>query len=739
MIKTSARSAGPAPGTSGPLLAAPTPWQADGLLAGALLLATLPHLAHAPRWPHVFFYLALAWRFLAQGGGYEGGGGQGGGGAPTRGAAQRLDLADLAQRLSWRWLALADLAQRLGGRLGLPTPGAYAQRHPWGLPAAGVIGFLAVVLSQGGKPGLEPGVAILILACGLKLLEAKAARDYYVLCFLGYFVTVTNFLYSQALWTLPYLVTVVLLFTAALVGRHDPTLTLALPGRLRLAGLLLLQGLPIMLSLFYFFPRLPSPQWVAQGTTAAKSGLSDSMSPGEIGQLTLSDEVAFRVSFPGQIPAKGALYWRGPVLWRTDGTTWRRLEPPPPLEHPVEGQGPAIAYEITVEPHQKHWLFSLDLPLAAPATPTASLHQGYEILTRRPVDRRLRYSLRSSPQHRTGPLAAGEREWALALPLRPNPRAKALGKQWQREERGDGRRIAERAIRLFRQEGFSYTLSPPLAARDPVDAFLFASRAGFCEHYAAAFTWLMRAAGVPARVVTGYQGGELNPMGRYLIVRQLDAHAWTEIWLPGEGWTRVDPTAAVRPDRIELGAQGIAAAGIPGLLEGNEALFALWQSSGFFRDAVERAWNDWVIGYGEEAQQDLLWRLGMNEWSTEATLRWGGLAALLAGCLSLPLWRRYRRAPAADPVVRAYQGVVARLAGIGCAPAAGEGPRDFAARVAARRPDLALEVERITRMYLRLRYDPGFVRPPLAEWLRVARAFRPAREPPPPLREPPTS
>jgi transglutaminase-like putative cysteine protease len=558
---------------------------------------------------------------------------------------------------------------------------------------------------------------------GVKLVETRGLRDCYVLSYLGFFLVVTNFLFDQDMLVGAYMVLVVVVMTASLhalgfAPGNDPGMAVAV--HLRRAAALMLQAAPLMLVLFVLFPRIPGPLWgLPKDAHAGLTGLSDDMSPGAISTLSQSDAVAFRARFDGPVPEGSRLYWRGPVLTHTDGRRWTRDADHP--RGPWQPLGTAVDYEVTLEPHGGRWLFALDLP--ATGAGGASLTGGMEARARRDVTERVRYRMRSHLDYRLAPARPEDPAAVLALPRGHHPRARALGLAW-RQALGDPRAVAERALRWFREEPFRYTLRPALLPGDPVDDFLFTTREGFCEHYAGAFVVLMRAAGVPARVVTGYQGGEINPLGDYLVVRQRDAHAWGEIWLRQEGWVRVDPTAAVSPLRIERGIDAAipATLGPAGLgLEPAPAIADALRRVRHAVDAMQAGWNAWVLGYGPERQRQALARVGLDPASTAAVVATLTVAAaLVLGLLAAWMFLgRTRR----DPVRASYERFCTRLARRGLGRAPGEGPRDYARRVCAARPDLAATVTAITEDYVALRYAGRGGSP--ARLRRAVVAFRP--------------
>ncbi len=582
-----------------------------------------------------------------------------------------------------------------------------ARREPpsrWLLAAIGLALAGAVALEYGTLFGRGPGVALLAVLAGMKLVEARSARDAYLLVGLSAFLAVTVFLYSQSLAAGLYLLAVALAIVAALLALNSAPEELGAGARLRLAATLLVQAAPLMLVLFVLFPRISGPLWgLPKDAGAGRSGLSETMSPGNITRLSLSDEVAFRVVFDGPVPPPAQRYWRGPVLWDTDGRTWtgerRKLRRTLP-EARVEGV--PVDYTVTLEPHGRRWLLALDLPGLIP--PGALISDAHQLVSIKPVSERRRYRMRSWPRYRITRLAPEQRRRALALPPGAHPRARALGRRW-RSELGSPAAVVERGLGWLRSEPFHYTLSPPLIEGDVVDGFLFEARRGFCEYFAAGFAVLMRAAGIPARVVTGYQGGSLNPFGDYLVVRQRDAHAWVEVWLEGRGWVRVDPTAAVAPERIELGIDAALPPSFAGQAIGLRAggsLLRAWQRLRFGWDGLSNAWIQWVLDYDARSQRRLLGRFGLDP---RDYLRLAAVlgAALLAGLAGVALWVRRRPRPA-DPALRLYRRFCARLARAGVARRPWEGPRAYARRAAAALPGERDRIEAITERYVALRY-----------------------------------
>jgi protein-glutamine gamma-glutamyltransferase len=628
--------------------------------------------------------------------------------------ARRADAAELTRQQSlWLLIAASATCLPLLSRLPLWLGALASLMLVWrgilwwrrdDLPPRGWLILLTlgsaagVVATYHNLFGREPGVALLVLFLALKLLEAQRRRDGYAAIFLGYFLQVALFFDTQnPAAAAAAMGTLVVATTALILLNHDGQ---AWQTAMRRATLLLAQSVPFMLVLFVLFPRIQGPLWgMPMDAYKGMSGLSDSMAPGTISQLSLSSAIAFRAKFEGSIPPQDRLYWRGPVLTRFDGRTWRANVARISDGVPYTVTGPAADYAVTLEPHDKTWLFALDLPGIVPTGAVAT--DDFQIHNRVPVRNRTRYAMRSytaltaGREERPGVLLA-----ARQLPADTNPRARALATDWTRENPVP-EAVAARALALFRQQPFVYTLSPPLLADNPVDRFLFDTRRGFCEHYAAAFVFLMRAAGVPARVVTGYQGGEANPVDGYLVVRQSDAHAWAEIWVEGQGWLRIDPTAAVSPLRIERGLASAVPADdpVPGVLR----VDADWLRALRFRwEAAANAWDQWVLGYNPQRQRELLKRLGMND------ANWKSLSVALSASgavlmLALVGWALWQHQPS-DPLQRQWARLSRKLGRRGLHRQSWEGPLDYAHRVAVAKPHVAHDVTLIAKLYAGLRY-----------------------------------
>lgn len=638
-------------------------------------------------------------------------------------------LTPYPDRITFYWLAatsalvLLPLVPRVPPVLWLLVVALFAWRYAmlaraWRAPGRvlriglTVLVLVLVYLHYRTLIGRDAGIALLACLLALKLVELKTPRDAMLCVFLLYFLMLGSFLYSQSIALAVYLLAVAVVASASLVRIALPDSALDTRRLLRLSGALLLKAAPIMLILYVLFPRIQGTLWgLPHDAYSGLTGMSEEMRPGSINQLSLSDEVAFRVQFQGPPPVSGDLYWRVLVLWENDGQGWSRGAQASWPVLSFQNDGAAVKYEVTFEPSNKPWLPALDLPGALPDD--LRMRAGHIVERGRPVRERLRYELTSYLRYNTGELEPAERLRALRLPPQASPRARELAQGWRAAGNGELDTV-QTALAYFRDQQFYYTLEPPLLGDDPVDEFLFDVRRGFCEHYAAAFVTLMRAAGIPSRVVIGYQGGEYNAGGEYLIVRQGDAHAWAETWLAGRGWVRVDPTAAVAPERIEYGAEALRRLASRGQRFGQlppEALRAAlgrdWFEGAYRRgrlafDTVNSAWNRLVLDYTQERQERLMRDLGFEN-VTRAGLV-GALGVLLAAVLAvlaLIMWRAER---AADPVRAAYERFCRKLARIGLRRDAHEGPVDFAQRCGHARPDLKPAIDAVTRAYVGLRY-----------------------------------
>ncbi|MBD8873998.1 DUF3488 and transglutaminase-like domain-containing protein [Rhodanobacter sp. DHB23] len=572
---------------------------------------------------------------------------------------------------------------------------------------------LAVVGRYGNVFGQAPGTALAVGLLALKLLETETMRDARVGMGFACFTLMAALLSDQSLLATIAVALGLLPPLAALRSLEPGRRVPAALWRELLPGMALLAAaLPLAALAFLLVPRLGSPLWGSPNSAEQRSGLADSMTPAGFTQLLIDDSPALRVSFDGPPPLPEQRYFRAFVMGDYDGASWTYgdVADQPPVAIEVAH---SVRYHISLEPTRGRVLPTLDVPLAAP--PEASLRRDRVVIADKPVDTLRDYTLASATVYRLEPQLGRHRARWLQLPDGFNPRTLALGQSWRRQYGDDAAAIVQAALTLFHDGGFRYTLAPAPLGRDAMDDFLFDTHEGFCEHYASAFTVLMRAAGIPARVVTGYQGGYWNALGNYLLVRNADAHAWSEVWLAGRGWVRVDPTAAVRPQRIDLGAAAAAPGGqLP------------WYQSGWLQalrnhwDIVNRWWNLGVNGFDALRQRGLLRPFGVSETETST------LAALLAASCVLAMlaglaWV-WRRSEPEDPARAALRRLERKLARMGVTRANGEGPRDFLQRAARSLPAQRGRLVQLMQHYLELRYAHA---EPTAESLRaLQRAVR---------------
>lgn len=639
-------------------------------LTGALVIALLPHFPRLPAW--IIAWCLLLWGYLL-----------------------------VSVRLGWR------------------LPG-----KKWRilLAAAGVAGLLA---TYSVRLDAEAFVSLLAVMAALKPFESRTQRDRIITVFIAYFIIISSLLQSESLAVTIYMFVSVLASTAALVIINDPRGRYA--SGVKRAGVIMGQALPLMIVLFFIFPRMQGSLFGLPGGRQAVSGFSDRLSPGGISRLAENHEPAFRAEFNGPIPPVEQRYWRGVVFLQFDGRSWRRPKQVPRLPGSLKGEK-AVNYTVSLEPHGDRWIFALDLPARAPGR-RSTLLKDFTIRARRPVTRPRRYRMRSIIRHDTSKMDWGV-DMAARLPETGNPRARQLARELARGAGGPAQ-IVQRGLDYLENGGFEYTLRPPLLGRHPVDDFLFSSKRGYCEHYASAFAWLMRAAGVPARIVGGYLGGEQNPYANYLVIYQSDAHAWVEVWYPDRGWTRVDPTLAVAPGRLSGGAEGALS---PGELPRDFARKYLGRLVGLFErvrwgwDALSTRWEAWFAGYSRQQQLALLQKLGLyaSNWEKWLALLLPALCLAVGVTAVAAMIRLHRSRPRKDPVGRGYEKFCKKLGRAGLVRPPCMGPGDYAAYVVGRRPELAAAVESITDVYIRLRYrqacDPGLEK----RFLRRVRAFNPA-------------
>lgn len=635
--------------------------------------------------------------------------------------------------LSMRWpilatlgLALLPLLLQLPDTLSLLVAASWllvsSLSLRWPLPTIVRLLLVALMLftiaaQMGVRPGRDTGCALLAAMLAIKGSELRNLRDARSAAGFALLAPFSAFLLDQGPLTLTLGLIAVLATLACLarLARWSIDLPVQAQGvQLRHLGRLLVLALPLTLSAFWLLPRLEGPLWGLPDRAVGRPGLSDTLEPGKWIDLMADDSAALRVQFSTAPPPPEQRYWRGPVMSLFDGQRWERADIT--LQHPTTAPGSGKwRYQIEYEPTDRRQLVALDLPLAAP--PGSQLDGQHSLRSERRLSGLTRWELESSPVvDDATPLPAALRRHYLALPPGYNPRTVALGRQWRQQAgpQADAA-IVQRALEWIGND-FSYTLATPLAGRHSADEFLFEQRAGFCEHYSSAFAILMRSAGVPTRLVTGYAGGVRNRYGDYWLVRRMDAHAWNEVWLQGRGWVRVDPTAAVAPERIFDTLEQRLADGLTveqGLLP---ALGARWHALQQAGDWLRQRWNRQVLGYDAAAQARLLQYFNLGDDALGRSLlllSWLAASALAVALMWLLLSRRKRPS---DPLLAAWQALGQRYRKIGLEPAPNESAQAWMIRVQRHLPDSPLPA--LAQRYNACRYAGQHDRQLLAELRR---------------------
>lgn len=598
---------------------------------------------------------------------------------------------------------------------------------------ATVAALLTLYFSYGNIAGRRAAVSLLTVMLALKLIESYRIRDARLIVSFCLFLCATQFLFDQSILMPVYGGVSVIVALVALTQLHrnesfgpvgrTPPITASIAAELGFSFRLLALAIPVGVAFFLFFPRWASPLWgIPETTLDSKTGLSDSMSPGSIQSLFMDDSPAFRVEFQSAVPRASELYWRGPVLWNFNGSSWRSGFYSKNLTaeaRPDEQQAP-WSYTVQLEPNERNWLFALDYPATTPRD--ARVTMDFQILRREAVTQLLQYSMVSNPRFVDSPelpetLIAG----ALDLPDNSNPRTRELVQSWQREGL-QGQDVVKRVLDYFNRESFFYSLDSPLLGSHPVDEFLFETRTGYCEHYASAFTVMMRMAGIPARVVTGYQGGWYNSMGNYLLVRQSDAHAWSEVWFPGSGWTRVDPTSAVSPARVNQGSLGALSS--PRYLLDYNWLRGLKNGV----DVVQQRWNDWVIQFGASQQMKMFSPLGLDRATPATLVAIMFLAIGLCSLILLPFILRIKGPGRKDPLQAVWQKFLKRLKSAGVESLPSKGALELANAASLHLPGYSTAIHRISELYNRYRYSTA--PPPLNDLKAAISEFHPKKNAP---------
>ncbi len=586
----------------------------------------------------------------------------------------------------------------------------------------------AVRLTYGSLFGLESGLSVLLMLAAVKILESHTARDFHVMAALGWLLCLTGLFISQDLLAGIYGAVAFTLVLAAVVQFHRGSGSgRPVWGPMRTSIGLVLQSLPIVIALFFLFPRGSTIRFDLRHTPENRTGMSNDLRPGSISSLALSTDVAFRVEFPdGNMPAYSNLYWRATVLTQDHGLTWNTSpldEIPRHSNAPEHLGGGPIRQHIILQPHEGRWVFALEWPMEFPRG--TRMYRGNVLRSDKTIYSQWQYEVTSFPTNREEELDPAERNNCLQIPGRVSPQIFALVESWK-EKSGDPHAIIASALQFFHKEKFFYTLTPgQYDDKSGLDDFLFRRRSGFCEHYAAAFATLMRVAGIPSRVVIGYQGGQFNSIGKYLVIHQSDAHAWCEVWLPGVGWEREDPTAAVATARVGMVDMRDTSGAVMAEDAGGQFAGA-WDRQPILRnirlawEAISYEWDSRVANFDEETQQSFFLGMGWLDTHPLRLLAWLSVAvvALLAMQALVTGWKTR---VALDPLKAAYENFCRKVAALGVKREPWEGPARFAERAAALLPAHAAHIRRVADIYISLRYRPG---PGAGILARAIKAFR---------------
>lgn len=575
----------------------------------------------------------------------------------------------------------------------------------WFLLVISISSFIGIFIFFGTLIGKTAGSVLLVILLAIKLHESQSKRDYMLLISLSFFIIITNFLFSQSIPSVLLMLLAVVILVISMLTINQANAQLNLDYKFKFSIKILFQSIPLMLVMFVLFPRISGPLWqLPEDKPSAITGLSDTMSPGNISNLIQSNAIAFRVKFDDTAPKQSKLYWRALVLWYFDGKTWEQGKHNPSslaTLHTTENEN--INYTVTLEAHHKRWLYALDIPSNVPKDIIYT--SNYNLRSRQNINNLYQYKISSVLEYfNQSEISPWEKSAGLKIPFNSNPETLRMGQnlaqKFQKQED-----IVNHVLEYFNRQKFHYTLNPPLTPGfNSVDQFLFKTKRGFCEHYASSFTLLMRAAGIPARVVIGFQGGTINPLNNIMSVRNSDAHAWSEVWIESRGWVRIDPTAAIAPQRIELNLNAA-------LDQSETRPFHMQINSGFIKDilfywdAMDNQWNLWVIGYDEKFQQRFLEnifnkKIELSEIVIIMVSSFTALLLILAIFILKP-WQKQK----IDPEVKIYNEFCSKLASRGLHREPHEGPIDFAKRAKIAFPDKEQSIELITRLYIRLRFE----------------------------------
>lgn len=579
---------------------------------------------------------------------------------------------------------------------------------PWLRVIIGLGFFALVYANYQTLNGLEAATPLLLVMMALKIVETESKRDLMVLMLLSLFGLAISVLHNQGVLISAYMIIVSPLLLAQLITLSHPSKQLTIRKALNRALTLMLQSLPFAIALFLLFPRLDGPLWGVGEHGKATTGMPQNLSMGDITELAQSPIVAFRAQFHGDNPSLPTLYWRVAVMSVFDGKTWSQGDISELASLSYETAGDEYSYTLTLEPQHNKYVPLLEYPAPSISlrigTDRATLNSNWQVTAKSNITARQRYTASASTGAKVQPrLGHLEKRRALVFGADKNPQAIAWGGELATKY-PDVQARAAAILKHFSDSEFYYSLKPPVLADDPVDEFLFGTKKGFCEHYASSFTLLMRASGVPARVVIGYQGGEYNSESDYWIIRQLDAHAWSEIWLEGEGWVRVDPTFAVAPERVE---SGIAASVVePDLLPAvAQRGTSLFRSMRLKWDSLENQWNQLVLGYGEAQQREFLKRLipALGKAENMVLLLTGIISS---GTLLLVCWLAWKNRPLPlTATEKSYRRYIAWLRTKGVVISPADGPHTVAEKVAAMWPAYRSYARAIADGYIAVRYS----------------------------------
>jgi transglutaminase-like putative cysteine protease len=591
--------------------------------------------------------------------------------------------------------------------------------------------LFAIFASYGSLKGVEPAVSLLVVLMSLKILEAQTAREFQVMVLIGWVLCLCGFFLSQDFAIALCLLTAFALLLVALIQFNRGSSPGAFWPPLRTACKLLAQAAPLIVLLFFLFPRINTGfRLEFRDLRSARTGFSDRLSPGSITALANSSDIAFRAEFPGsKTPPPGPMYWRGAVMWHCDGMEWRAPYNTASISRSTKQfpRGNTIRQRITLAPHSARWMFALDRPFEPP--PGAILARGDYLWSVQPIRKPRQYQVVSSPEATGRELKPNERREALEVPSSISPAVRELAQSWTAQN-STPRAIINSALQFFRTQGFGYSLSPGEYRKNDLEQFLFHRRVGFCEHYAASFATLMRLAGIPARVVVGYLGGEYNDLGHFFLVRQADTHAWCEVWLSDSGWTRVDPTTVVAPGRASLDLNSFLERRIASgqMISHRSAFLAQLTQSAIFTnirlawETLSYQWDTRLLAFDTDVQEVFLNSIGLANYGPFVLI----IEILIVAVALLVIyfgWMRLRTRARADRVKALYERFCRKAARLGVRRDLWEGPSDFSMRAAQLLPDESERIRQISNAYIALRYAPEPTAISLDRFAKEVRVF----------------